>query len=58
MIDCAKDLKHTTTTMPSVSKVNPDLVKERRGASFNVEEFAVWWHGGADNLNEKRRVGK
>lgn len=44
--------------MPAtVTKINPDIAKERLAASFDVEEFAVWWHGGADKLKEKREIG-
>ncbi|XP_037953027.1 probable peroxisomal acyl-coenzyme A oxidase 1 [Teleopsis dalmanni] len=38
------------------STVNPDLQKERNSASFNVEEFATWWHGGAEKLKFKREL--
>lgn len=40
------------------ARVNPDLEKERRSASFNVEEFQCWWYGGAEKLKEKREIGK
>ncbi|XP_039956210.1 probable peroxisomal acyl-coenzyme A oxidase 1 [Bactrocera tryoni] len=36
--------------------VNPDLQKERDGASFRVDEFARWWHGGAEKLRLKREL--
>ncbi|XP_037941039.1 probable peroxisomal acyl-coenzyme A oxidase 1 [Teleopsis dalmanni] len=36
--------------------VNPDLQKERNAASFKVEDFASWWHGGAEKLKFKRDV--
>lgn len=38
--------------------VNPDLQKERQNASFNVEDFALWWHGGPEKLKIKRYMGK
>ncbi|XP_023162206.2 probable peroxisomal acyl-coenzyme A oxidase 1 [Drosophila hydei] len=38
------------------STVNADLQKERDGASFNTEEFAVWFAGGAEQLKFKRDV--
>lgn len=38
------------------STVNPDLQKERDSASFNSEEFAAWWAGGADELKFKRSI--
>ncbi|XP_005182178.1 probable peroxisomal acyl-coenzyme A oxidase 1 [Musca domestica] len=34
--------------------VNPDLQKERAKASFNVEDFALWYHGGEEKLKFKR----
>lgn len=37
--------------------VNPDLEMERHGASFRVDEFARWWHGGAEKLRFKRELG-
>ncbi|XP_030557910.1 probable peroxisomal acyl-coenzyme A oxidase 1 [Drosophila novamexicana] len=36
--------------------VNPDLQKERDGASFSSEEFAIWWAGGAEKLKFSRSV--
>ncbi|CAD7014203.1 unnamed protein product [Ceratitis capitata] len=44
----------STSLIPT--RVNPDLEKERRAATFSVEEFQCWWHGGADKLNEKREI--
>lgn len=38
--------------------VNPDLQKERDGASFSSEEFAIWWAGGAEKLKFSRSVSK
>lgn len=38
--------------------VNPDLLKERENASFDVEDFAKWWHGGEENLKFKRFIGE
>ncbi|XP_067631927.1 acyl-coenzyme A oxidase 1 [Eurosta solidaginis] len=38
------------------ARVNPDLEKERKAASFQVEEFQCWWHGGADKLKERREI--
>ncbi|KAH8299948.1 hypothetical protein KR044_007833, partial [Drosophila immigrans] len=38
------------------STINPDLQKERDAASFNSEEFAAWWAGGADELKFKRSL--
>ncbi|XP_005182228.2 probable peroxisomal acyl-coenzyme A oxidase 1 isoform X1 [Musca domestica] len=36
--------------------VNPDIQEERNAATFNVEDFALWWHGGEENLKRKRYV--
>ncbi|XP_013097816.2 probable peroxisomal acyl-coenzyme A oxidase 1 [Stomoxys calcitrans] len=30
----------------SGTKINPDLQKERNTATFNPDEFTVWWNGG------------
>jgi len=38
--------------------VNPDLQKERDGASFSSEEFAAWWSGGEEILKFNRGVRK
>ncbi|KAH8416236.1 hypothetical protein KR222_011745, partial [Zaprionus bogoriensis] len=38
------------------SSVNPDLQRERDGASFNSEEFAAWWAGGVEQLKFKRSL--
>lgn len=38
--------------------VNPDIQEERNAATFNVEDFALWWHGGEENLKRKRYVGE
>ncbi|KAH8331376.1 hypothetical protein KR074_001743 [Drosophila pseudoananassae] len=37
-------------------EVNPDIQKERDGASFRSEEFAAWWAGGQDDLNFYREL--
>lgn len=37
--------------------VNPDLVKERQNCTFNIEEFAEWWSGGAQKLKHRRNMG-
>ncbi|XP_075168301.1 acyl-coenzyme A oxidase 1-like [Haematobia irritans] len=36
--------------------INPELQKERQNATFNVEDFAKWWHGGEEKLKFKRYV--
>uniref|UniRef100_A0A0A1WQ23 Acyl-coenzyme A oxidase n=1 Tax=Zeugodacus cucurbitae TaxID=28588 RepID=A0A0A1WQ23_ZEUCU len=38
------------------TRINPDIEKERRTASFSIEEFQCWWYGGADKLKEKREI--
>ncbi|XP_073819825.1 acyl-coenzyme A oxidase 1 [Musca autumnalis] len=38
--------------------VNPDLEQERRNASFNSEDFAVWWAGGYNELCQRRAMAK
>jgi hypothetical protein len=44
--------------MNDLSKLNPDITKERKTASFDVEEFAIWWNNGKKMLAEKRTRGK
>lgn len=39
-------------------KVNPDLLKERKKCTFNVEELTTWWCNGQQKLKEKRERGK
>lgn len=41
-----------------MSKINPDLIKERQNCTFKIEEFAEWWNGGALKLKERRERGK
>lgn len=38
------------------SKINPNLIKERQSASFDVEEFAIWFAGDKQKLKEKREI--
>lgn len=38
-------------------KPNPDLANERKKCTFEIEEMARWWHGGDQNLAEKRERG-
>ncbi|KAH8389957.1 hypothetical protein KR200_004728, partial [Drosophila serrata] len=45
---------NTTSVVPIF--VNPDLQKERDGASFSTEEFAAWWAGGKEILKFNRDV--
>lgn len=40
------------------TKVNPDLQKERNSASFNTEEFTLWWCGGRKKYEERKSLGK
>ncbi|XP_055840090.1 probable peroxisomal acyl-coenzyme A oxidase 1 [Episyrphus balteatus] len=42
------------TTLPN--KINPDIAKEREAASFNIEEFACWFHEGAQKLKKQREI--
>ncbi|XP_016990774.1 probable peroxisomal acyl-coenzyme A oxidase 1 [Drosophila rhopaloa] len=44
----------TTSVIPTT--VNPDLQKERDGASLSSEEFAAWWAGGEETLKFNRGV--
>lgn len=48
----------TSVTSKKPAKINPDLEKERKTCSFNVDELAVWWNGGELKLREKRERGK
>lgn len=44
--------------MPASKKtINPDLDKERRKCTFNVEELARYWYGDQTKLDEKRARG-
>lgn len=36
---------------------NLDLERERAQCSFTIEEFALWWYGGAEKLRLKRERG-
>lgn len=40
------------------SKINPDLQKERNSATFNTEEFTLWWSGGRKKYEERKALGK
>lgn len=45
--------------MPTTKKtINPDLEKERRKCTFDVEELARYWIGDQSKLEEKRARGK
>jgi hypothetical protein len=44
--------------MNSITKLNPDITNERKKATFDVEEFAVWWNNGKKSLAEKRTRGE
>ncbi len=39
-------------------KMNQDLREERQKVTFNVEEFTNWYHGGVENVKDKRYLGK
>lgn len=43
--------------MSANQKINKDLKEERDRVTFDVEEFAKWYHGGAKQLEEKRFLG-
>ncbi|XP_013101987.2 probable peroxisomal acyl-coenzyme A oxidase 1 [Stomoxys calcitrans] len=43
-----------TSIVPSTH--NPDIVKERKNATCSSEEIAVWYHGGAEKLKNKREI--
>lgn len=36
--------------------MNPDLARERQGASFNVRELTHWLDGGADRTAHKEKI--
>lgn len=44
--------------MNFTKKVNPDLEKEREKSSIDKSEFTNWWHGGAQKVELKRKIGK
>lgn len=41
-----------------VSKINPDLQKERNSATFNNHEFTLWWCGGQKKYDATKAFGK
>lgn len=44
--------------MPATKKtINSDLEKERRKCTFDIEEFAQYWYGDPNKLEEKRQRG-
>lgn len=44
--------------MPIPKHVNPDLVKERNSATFDVEEFSILIYDGESILELKRLAGE
>lgn len=42
----------------SAAKVNPDLARERKKASFNPIELTYYLHGGREKTERKRYLGK
>ena len=40
-----------------MTKVNPDLQKERDAATIDVEELATLIHNGPEELAKKRKLG-
>ncbi|XP_059224830.1 probable peroxisomal acyl-coenzyme A oxidase 1 [Stomoxys calcitrans] len=49
-----KNMSISDSIIPT--SINTDIQKERQNATFNVEEFAEWWHGGVEKLKFKRFV--
>ncbi|KAM8712292.1 hypothetical protein ACLKA7_012763 [Drosophila subpalustris] len=47
-------MSHIKNIIPKT--VNPDLIKERSAATFDVEEFAAWWQGSVEKLKTKREI--
>lgn len=43
--------------MPAL-EVNPDLQKERNTATFDPQEFSIFWAGGVEKYKEKKALGK
>jgi len=43
--------------MPA-KQVNPDLLKERKTATFDAREFSVLWAGGEERFKEKKALGE
>lgn len=43
--------------MSADQKINKDLKEERDKVTFEIEEFAKYYHGGAKQLHEKRFLG-
>lgn len=44
--------------MPATKRtINPDLARERRNCTFDVEELARYWYGDQHKLDEKRARG-
>ena len=43
--------------MATETPVNPDLVKERAGATFSVREMTNMWDGGAEKTKRRQEMG-
>lgn len=43
--------------MSADQKINKDIKEERDKVTFEIEEFAKWYHGGDRQLQEKRFLG-
>jgi hypothetical protein len=41
-----------------MTTINKDLKEERDRVTFNVEEFTSWYYGGAENVEERRKIGE
>lgn len=44
--------------MTKHNAVNPDLKEERDKVEFDVEEFTNWYYKGAENVADRRFLGK
>lgn len=45
-------------TVKMDTKINEDLLKERKKCSFNVQELTNYLDGGADATENRRQLGK
>lgn len=43
--------------MVPLNSINLDLKNERTKCTFDKSEFTNWWYGGADKVDQKRRIG-
>lgn len=47
-----------TTSGCLIEAMNPDIIKERRSATFNTEELTYILNGGPEKTKRKREIGK